>query len=54
MKKALIVIDMQVDFVTAALGSNEAKAIVPNVVNKVKHWKLDDEIVFTKDTHYKD
>ena len=36
MKKTLIVIDMQNDFITGALGSTEAQAIVPNVVEKVK------------------
>ena len=36
MRKVLIVVDMQNDFVTGALGSAEAQAIVPNVVEKVK------------------
>ena len=48
--KALIVIDMQNDFVTGTLGSAEAQAIVPNVVEKVKKW--DGEIYFTRDTHF--
>lgn len=39
MKQLLVVVDMQVDFVTGALGSNEAKAIVENVVNKVREAK---------------
>ncbi len=54
MKKVLIVVDMQNDFVSLALGSKEAKAIVPNVVDKVKYWRLEDKLIFTKDTHYKD
>ena len=33
MKKVLIVVDMQNDFITGALGSAEAQAIVPNVVD---------------------
>ncbi len=47
--KYLIVVDMQNDFVTGALGSDAAKAIVANVVEKVK--KFDGTVVFTKDTH---
>ena len=34
--KALIIVDMQNDFIDGALGSHEAVAIVPNVVNKMK------------------
>ena len=33
--KYLIVVDMQKDFVTGALGSAEARAIVPAVVEKL-------------------
>lgn len=47
--KVLICVDMQNDFVSGVLGSEEAKAIVPNVVDKVKNWNGD--IIFTKDTH---
>lgn len=50
MKKLLIVVDMQNDFISGSLGSNEAKSIVPNVVNKIKNW--DGEIAVTQDTHY--
>lgn len=52
MKKYLIVIDMQKDFVDGALGSKEAEAIVPAVVNKVNAF--DGEVIFTKDTHFED
>lgn len=47
--KYLIVVDMQNDFVTGALGSEAAKAIVANVVEKVKGF--DGTVIFTKDTH---
>lgn len=47
--KALIVVDMQVDFVTGALGSADAVAILPAVTKKVKHF--DGAVVFTRDTH---
>lgn len=52
MKKILIVVDMQNDFITGVLGSAEAQAIVPNVVEKVKNW--DGLMVFTRDTHFPD
>ena len=31
MKKVLIVVDMQNDFVTGSLGTKEAQEIVPNI-----------------------
>ena len=46
--RLLVVVDMQKDFVDGALGSDAAKAIVPNVVRKVKAAK---HVVFTRDTH---
>ena len=36
-KDYLIVVDMQNDFVTGALGTPEAQAIVPNVVEKINN-----------------
>ena len=48
--KFLIVVDMQVDFTTGSLGSAEAAAIIPNVVNKVKNF--DGMVIFTRDTHF--
>ena len=48
--KYLIVVDMQVDFITGSLGSDLATAIVPNVVEKVKNF--DGTVIFTRDTHY--
>lgn len=50
MKKLLIVVDYQNDFVTGTLGTKEAVSIKDNVFNKVKNW--DDDIIFTQDTHY--
>ena len=49
MKKFLIVVDMQKDFVDGALGSAEAAAIVPNVVRKIQDF--DGELIATFDTH---
>lgn len=48
--KYLIVVDMQVDFISGSLGSEMAKAIVPLVVEKVKNF--DGKIIFTRDTHF--
>lgn len=49
MKKILIVVDMQKDFVDGALGTKEAIAIVDNVVNKIESYEGD--IIVTYDTH---
>ena len=45
----LIVVDMQNDFVTGALGSDDARAIVPRAVRKIQSFS--GEIIFTRDTH---
>jgi len=50
--KYLIVVDMQVDFITGSLGSSLATALVPNVVEKVKSF--DGKVIFTRDTHFAD
>ena len=55
MKKILIVIDMQNDFIDGALGTKEAQAIVSNVKKKIEEYKArGDEIIFTRDTHQND
>ena len=51
MKKFLVVVDMQKDFVDGALGSKEAVKIVPAVVKKINEF--DGEIFVTYDTHFK-
>ena len=51
--KIVIVVDMQNDFIDGALGSPEAQAIVPVMVDRLK--ELDDGntlLFFTKDTHF--
>lgn len=50
--KYLIVIDMQKDFITGSLGTKEAQAILPGVVQKVQNY--DGKVIFTKDTHTSD
>lgn len=55
MKKTLIVVDMQKDFVDGALGTQEAVAIVGNVKKKIAEYQANgDEIIFTRDTHQAD
>ncbi len=52
MKKTLVVVDMQKDFIDGALGTKEAVAIVDNVKKKIAKYKENgDEIIFTRDTH---
>ncbi len=54
MKKALIVIDMQNDFIDGSLGTPEAQAIVLAVTERVKAAVHNGEkLIFTQDTHYK-
>ena len=49
MRKILVVVDMQKDFVDGALGSKEAVAVVDNVAGKINEF--DGEIIVTYDTH---
>ena len=51
MKKLLVVVDMQNDFIDGTLGTPEALLIVPNVIKKISEWAGD--IAYTMDTHYK-
>ena len=50
MKRFLVVVDMQKDFVDGALGSKEACAIVPAAAEKIREF--DGEIFVTYDTHF--
>lgn len=52
MKKILIVVDMQNDFIDGSLGTAEAAAIVPAVCEKI--CGFDGEIIATLDTHGED
>lgn len=49
MRKILIVVDMQNDFIDGALGTAEAQKIVPEVKRVIDTFKGD--IYFTRDTH---
>ncbi|MBR6408242.1 MAG: cysteine hydrolase [Clostridia bacterium] len=50
MKRFLIVVDMQKDFVDGSLGTKEAVSIVPAVAKKISEF--DGNIFVTYDTHF--
>ena len=50
MRNVLVVVDMQNDFVTGALGTLEAQAVVPRIVQKIETGGFD-TVLFTLDTH---
>jgi len=52
MKHYLVVVDMQKDFVDGSLGTKEAVAIVPKVIEKIQNF--DGELFVTYDTHFED
>lgn len=55
MKKTLIVVDMQKDFIDGSLGTAEAIAIVPRVKDKIAAYMAAGyEIIYTRDTHGED
>lgn len=50
MQKILVVVDMQNDFITGALGTKEAESIVSRVKDKIEAF--DGKVIFTRDTHF--
>ncbi len=50
--KILVVVDLQNDFVTGALGTQEAQAIVPRVCVKIRNFP--GPVYYTQDTHGED
>ena len=52
MAEVLVVVDMQNDFVTGALGTPEALEIVPRVAARIADGvRRGEQILFTRDTH---
>lgn len=52
LKDVLVVVDVQNDFVTGALGSKDAQAVIPNIVARVKEYiDAGKHIIFTMDKH---
>ena len=55
MKRLLVVVDYQNDFVDGALGFKDADKIAPAIVKLIKEFRANkDEVVFTYDTHDED
>lgn len=52
MKKLLIVVDCQNDFIDGALGFDKAKNIKDIIIKKIETYKKEDQtVIFTMDTH---
>ena len=52
MKRTLIVIEMQNDFVSGSLKNDAAQAIISNIKKKIEeYFARGDEVIFTRDTH---
>ena len=51
-QKYLLVVDVQNDFVTGSLGSEDAQAVLENICRKVENF--DGVVLFTRDTHQAD
>lgn len=52
MKRALIVVDMQNDFITGSLANTEGQKIVPAIAELIRNF--DGDIIVTRDTHDED
>ncbi len=53
MKKLLVVVDYQRDFVSGSLGFKSAKEIEGRIVELIRTYKeKEDDVVFTMDTHH--
>lgn len=50
MRKILIAVDLQKDFIDGSLGTKEARAIIPACVEKMKNWDREN-VYATRDTH---
>ena len=53
MRKVLVIIDMQNDFIDGALGNKECREVVPAVIDSVNNGEYTD-IILTRDTHDED
>ena len=53
MRKILVVVDMQKDFIDGALGFEGAEKVIPGIAAKIKTFEeAGDEVVYTLDTHF--
>ena len=52
MRRLLVVVDMQKDFIDGALGFEGASDIIPGIASRIAEYKAaGDEVVYTLDTH---
>ena len=55
MKRLLVIVDMQNDFLTGTLANADAERVLTNVKQKLEWARSENiEIVFTRDTHSED
>ena len=54
MAKIMVIVDCQKDFIDGSLGTLEAQAMIPRLVDKINAEPADTHFVFTADTHNKD
>lgn len=55
MKRLLVVVDMQKDFVDGALGFDGAEKVIPGIRDLILSYKENgDTVVYTLDTHHED
>lgn len=53
MKRILVVVDMQNDFITGSLKNEKGQEIIPNVCKKIKEYKGKNDLIFvTRDIHF--
>ena len=51
--KVIVIVDMQNDFINGPLGTQEARNILPVMVERLRGYEIEQPLVlFTKDTHY--
>ena len=49
--KIMVIVDCQKDFIDGSLGTPEAQAMIPRLIEKIKSEPGDTLYVFTRDTH---
>ena len=54
MAKIMVIVDCQKDFIDGSLGTPEAQAMIPRLVDKINAEPADTHFVFTADTHNED
>lgn len=54
MSKIMVIVDCQKDFIDGSLGTSEAQAMIPRLVNKIHNEPRDTIFIFTADTHRDD